>query len=56
MNFRAIALPAFMGLSALATPAYADEQYFGYTYSAELLGKGQTEAEFWATDRRGKGN
>ena len=54
MNFRAIALPAFMGLSALATPAYADEQYFGYTYSAELLGKGQTEAEFWATDRRGK--
>lgn len=39
-----------------ATPASADEQYFGYTYSAELLGKGQTEAEFWATDRRGKSN
>ena len=38
----------------VATPAWADEQYFGYTYSAELLGKGQTEAEFWATDRRGK--
>jgi hypothetical protein len=43
------------GLAGLvATPAWADEQYFGYTYSAELLGKGQTEAELWATDRRGK--
>ena len=38
----------------IVSPAQADEQYFGYTYSAELLGKGQTEAEFWATDRRGK--
>lgn len=44
-----------VGLAGLvSTPAKADEQYFGYTYSAELLGKGQTEAEFWATDRRGK--
>ena len=44
-----------LGLAGLAaTPAWADEQYFGYTYSAELLGKGQTEAELWATDRRGK--
>lgn len=44
-----------LGLAAIsASPAWADEQYFGYTYSAELLGKGQTEAEFWATDRRGK--
>lgn len=43
------------GLAGLAaTPAQADEQYFGYTYSAELLGKGQTEVELWATDRRGK--
>lgn len=39
-----------------ASPAQADEQYFGYTYSAELLGKGQTEGEFWVTDRRGKRN
>jgi opacity protein-like surface antigen len=38
-----------------AAPAKADEQYFGYTYSAEVLGKGQTETEFWVTDRRGKG-
>jgi hypothetical protein len=44
-----------LGLAGLgATPAQADEQYFGYTYSSELLGKGQTEAELWATDRRGK--
>jgi len=37
-----------------ATAAQADEQYFGYTYSAEVLPKGGTEFEFWATDRRGK--
>ena len=45
-----------VGLAGLAaTPAQADEQYFGYTYSAEVLGKGETEMELWATDRRGKG-
>lgn len=54
MQFRAGALAAFTGLCALATPAYADEQYFGYVYSSDVLGKGATEAEFWATDRRGK--
>jgi hypothetical protein len=44
-----------LGLAALvAAPAQADEQYFGYTYSAEVLGKGATEMELWATDRRGK--
>jgi uncharacterized protein DUF6662 len=43
------------GLAGLAaTPAHADEQYFGYTYSAEVLGKGRSEVELWATDRRGK--
>ena len=47
-------LAAFTGLCVFATPAHADEQYFGYTYSAEVLGKGATEAELWATDRRGK--
>ncbi|MEO5774540.1 MAG: DUF6662 family protein [Sphingomicrobium sp.] len=48
-----------IGLSlagVVATPAYADEQYFGYTYTAEILPKGKTEAELWATDRRGKAN
>ena len=54
MNFRAGTLAAFTGLLTVAAPAYADEQYFGYTYSAEVLGKGETEAELWATDRRGK--
>ena len=53
MKFRAGALALFC-LYGFPTPAHADEQYFGYTYSAELLGKGATEAEFWATDRRGK--
>ena len=44
------------GLAGLvATPAWADETYFGYTYGAETLAKGATEAELWATDRRGKG-
>jgi hypothetical protein len=44
-----------VGLAGLAaTPAHADEQYFGYVYSAEVLGKGETEAELWGTDRRGK--
>jgi hypothetical protein len=43
------------GLAGLAaTPAQADEQYFGYTYSAEVLPKDETEMELWATDRRGK--
>jgi hypothetical protein len=44
-----------LGLAGLAaTPAQADEQYFGYTYSSEVLPQGETEAELWATDRRGK--
>lgn len=43
------------GLCAFATPAQADERYFGYTYGAETLGRGQSEAELWVTDRRGKG-
>jgi hypothetical protein len=54
MSIRASAIAAFTGLLAFATPAHADEQYFGYTYSAEVLPKGKTEAELWATDRRGK--
>ncbi len=37
-----------------ATSAQADERYFGYVYSAEVMPKGETEAEVWATDRRGK--
>ena len=55
MKFRAGAFAALTGLLAVATPAHADEQYLGYTYSAEVLGKGATETELWATDRRDKG-
>jgi hypothetical protein len=45
------------GLAGLAaTPAQADEQYFGYVYSAEVLPKGETEAELMVTHRRGKGD
>ncbi len=54
MIARAGALAASALLFAFAVPARADEQYFGYTYSAEVLPKGQTETEIWATDRRGK--
>lgn len=43
-----------LGLSAAATPAYADENYFSYSYGAETLPKGGSEAYLWFTDRRGK--
>ena len=44
-----------LGLAGLAaTSARADERYFGYTYAAEPMPKGETEVELWATDRRGK--
>jgi opacity protein-like surface antigen len=43
------------GLAGLAaTSAKADENFFGYTYGAETLPAGQTEAYLWVTDRRGK--
>lgn len=48
---------AFSATSALLLPtaAHADENYFGYSYGAETLPAGATEAYVWATDRRGKG-
>lgn len=45
---------AFLVGAAGATAAQADETYFGYTYGAEVMPKGATELELWATDRRGK--
>lgn len=46
---------AAFALAVLApTAAQADENYFGYSYGAETLPKGATEAYLWATDRRGK--
>lgn len=47
-------LIALVGGSFAATAAQADERYFGYVYSAEAMPKGETEAELWITDRRGK--
>lgn len=49
-------IAALLAGSFGATAAQADEQYFGYTYSSEVLPKGGTEFELWATDRRGKGD
>lgn len=37
-----------------STAAHADENYFGYSYGAETLPKGASEAYVWITDRRGK--
>ena len=45
---------AILAGSFAATAAQADERYFGYVYSAEAMPKGETEAELWVTDRRGK--
>lgn len=38
----------------VAAPAWADENYFAYSYGAEGTPKGSTEAYLWITDRRGK--
>lgn len=43
-----------VGLAAVSAPAHADENYFGYSYGAETLPKGETEAYIWITDRRHK--
>ena len=47
-------LIALLAGTFAATAAQADERYFGYVYSAEAMPKGETEAELWVTDRRGK--
>ena len=52
---RRILLLAATAATTIATPAWADENFFGYTYGAETLPKGESEAELWVTDRRGKG-
>ncbi len=48
-------LLAALSAAAISSPAQADENYFGYSYGAETLPKGRTEAYVWITDRRGKG-
>jgi hypothetical protein len=45
------------GLAAcLAAPAAAEENPFGYSYTADTEEPGETELSLWATDRRGKDN
>ena len=52
---RNLTVAALAGSAALfSTAAHADENYFGYSYGAETLPKGGTEAYLWVTDRRGK--
>ena len=51
-------LPAFLvaGLAITrGTPVQAAGPDFGYVYTAETEEAGETEAELWVTDRRGKG-
>jgi hypothetical protein len=44
-----------LGLAGFAVaPAHAEDDVFGYTYTAKTLPKGETEMELRATDRRGK--
>ena len=40
--------------ASVAVPAHAEENPFGYSYTADTEEKGETEATLWATDRRGK--
>lgn len=43
------------GLAGLAaTPLRAEENPFGYSYTADTEERGETEVTLWATDRRGK--
>lgn len=44
-----------VGLAAsLAAPIRAEEDPFTYSYTADVEDPGETEAELWVTDRRGK--
>jgi hypothetical protein len=51
---RYLAAAAIAATNLVIPEAHADESFFGYTYGSETLGKGDTEVELWATDRRGK--
>ena len=44
-----------LGLAmCLPAPAAAEENPFGYSYTADTMDAGETELALWATDRRGK--
>ena len=55
MRIRAVLAVAVASGVLMATPALADENYFGYSYGAETLPKGKSEAYLWLTSRMGKG-
>ena len=55
MRLRAMLATAIASGLMMATPALADENYFGYSYGAETLPKGKYEAYLWLTSRMGKG-
>lgn len=48
-------LAALAAFTAFSAPALADENPFTYNYTADVEEAGKTEAEFWITGRRGKG-
>ena len=45
---------AASAVAVVTAPARADENPFVYSYTADLEEPGETEAELWITDRRGK--
>jgi hypothetical protein len=45
----------WVGMMMLPATAAADENYFGYSYGAETLPQGRSEAYVWLTSRIGKG-
>ena len=45
---------AAAAVAAFAAPARAEENPFVYSYTADVEEPGETEAELWMTDRRGK--
>jgi hypothetical protein len=47
-------LAAVAAVSAFAAPVRAEENPFVYSYTADVEEPGETEAELWITDRRGK--
>lgn len=47
-------LVALLIVTSFATSARADENPFVYSYTADVEGAGETGAELWVTDRRGK--
>lgn len=47
-------IAAGLALLAATKPARADEQFFGYTYTSDVLPKGGWELEQWLTERTGK--